>query len=138
LIPAVGDLLKAGETAEVAAVRRLRIACIAHLEARVAETLEAPRDWRRANAVGCDCAHCTALSGFLADAASPRWVLRAKEADRGHVANTIRGALCDVDMVTERRGSPHSLICTKNQASYERRRTQRASDLKHLAALRGK
>jgi predicted 2-oxoglutarate/Fe(II)-dependent dioxygenase YbiX len=137
LIPAVRELLKAGATAGVEAVRRLRLACVAHLDARVAEPLEAPRDWRRASAVGCNCAHCTALSGFLADPASARWVLRAKEADRSHLANTVRAALCDVDTVTERRGSPHSLICTKNQASYERRKIQRGSDLKHLEWLHG-
>jgi hypothetical protein len=38
-------------------------------------------------------------------------------------------------MKTERNGRPYSLICIKNQASYERRRIQRTSDLADLERL---
>ncbi len=65
-----------------------------------------------------------------------RWVLKANETDRGHVEGTIRNARCDVDTMTERRGRPYSLICTKNQASYERRLIQRRNDLADLEWLR--
>jgi hypothetical protein len=57
------------------------------------------------------------------------------EADRSHVENTIRSAKCDIDMTTEKRGRPYSLICTKNQASYERRVRQREQDLLDEASL---
>ena len=103
----------------------------------MAEPLAAPRDWQRASALGCKCAYCAALSGFLADPQTLRWVLRANEGDRSHLESTIRTARCDVDTVTERRGRPYSLICTKNQASYERQRTQRQRDLADLTRLRG-
>jgi hypothetical protein len=49
----------------------------------------------------------------------------------------IRRASADVAI--QRRcaaGSPHSLICRKNQASYKRRVAQRKQDLADLAALR--
>jgi hypothetical protein len=36
---------------------------------------------------------------------------------------------------TERRGSPHTLVCTKNQASYERHVAQRKQDLTHIKTL---
>ena len=39
--------------------------------------------------------------------------------------------------VTERRGSPHTLVATKNEASYRRRANQRRQDLEHVAALGG-
>ena len=64
-----------------------------------------------------------------------RWVFKANEAERGHVERTIREARCDVDTRTERRGRPYSLICTKNEASYERLRAQRATDLADLERL---
>ena len=41
----------------------------------------------------------------------------------------LKKARSDVDTKTERRGSPHALVCTKNQASYERRVRQRKQDL---------
>jgi hypothetical protein len=135
LVPAVRALFDRGEIARSAAVGRLRLACIAHLETRVAQPLEAPQDWSRASAVGCKCVHCTALSRFLADAKNARWVFRANESERKHVEMTVRGAHCDVDVTTERRGRPYSLICTKNQASYEGRKRQRGRDLADLRHL---
>ena len=136
LVPAVRDLPGPTETGRSAAIERLRLACVAHLEDRVAQPLEAPRDWGRASAVGCECAHCKELSRFLADPDNERWVLRANEGERRHVEMTIRGAHCDVGVTTERRGRPYGLICTKNQASYERRRKQRGRDLADLKHLR--
>jgi hypothetical protein len=136
LVPAVRQMTGPGKT-EGRAVQRLRSACVVHLRARVAETLEAPRDWKRPSAVGCSCPHCTELSGFLADPARKTWIFKAKQADRSHVETTIRNAHSDLDVTTERRGSPHSLICSKNQASYERRVKQRKEDLADLERLEG-
>jgi hypothetical protein len=136
LVPAVRVLLGPGETVRSAAIERLRLACVAHLEDRVAQPLEVSRDWGRASAVGCECAHCKELSRFLADPENSRWIFRANESERRHVEMTVRSAHCDVDVTTERRGRPYSLICTKNQASYERRRKQRGRDLADLKRLR--
>jgi hypothetical protein len=49
----------------------------------------------------------------------------------------VRQHRCDLDLTTEKRGSPHTLICTKNQASYGRRVEQRQTDLEHRARLGG-
>ncbi len=38
-------------------------------------------------------------------------------------------------MMTDRRGRPYSLVCTKNQASYDRGAKQRRQDLADLALL---
>jgi hypothetical protein len=97
--------------------------------------LASPPDWKRASTVGCRCARCSELSRFLADAAQHTWIYRAAEADRQHVAETMRTSLCDVDTITEKKGRPYSLNCTKNQASYERRVTQRKQDLRDEASL---
>jgi hypothetical protein len=135
LVPAVRRLTQSLETKGSAAVRRLRLFCIEHLRARVAEPLEAPRDWRRASALSCRCPRCAELGRYLADPERKTWAFKAAEADRGHVEATIRQARCDLDVTTDRRGRPYSLICTKNQASYERRKQQRKTDLENLAAL---
>ncbi len=137
LIPAVRKLLGLRQTLNSAAMRRLRLACAAHIEARVAEPLEPPQDWTRASVLGCTCTHCTGLSQYLADPERATWVLRAGEGVRVHVENTIRAARCDVDVTTERQGRPYSLVCIKNQASYERRRKQRHRDLTDLKRLNG-
>jgi predicted 2-oxoglutarate/Fe(II)-dependent dioxygenase YbiX len=137
LVPAVRILLDRSETSGPAAVQRLRAACLAHLDTRIALPLEAPSDWRRDDKLGCNCKDCQALGLFLDDAAQPAWVFAAAEPRRRHVEATIRAAGCDVDTATEKRGSPHRLICTKNQASYQRRCAQRANDLTERERLSG-
>jgi predicted 2-oxoglutarate/Fe(II)-dependent dioxygenase YbiX len=129
IVPAVRALTGSTLTDSSAAVQRLRLACLNHLRARIAEPLEAPRDWRRASALSCTCRHCGELAVFLADPSAKTWIFRAAEFDRRHVEMTINRAGCDVDMTTERRGRPYSLICTKNQAGYERLSKQRKKDL---------
>ena len=121
--------------AEQPAVAGLRVACLAHLRERIALPLAPPEDWQRPSTVGCRCPRCSELSRFLADGKQKTWILRAAAPDRSHVEGTIQDAKCDVDMTTEQRGRPYSLICTKNQASYERRVTQRKQDLRDEARL---
>jgi hypothetical protein len=134
VVPAAVALVQsvAGEVA----VEQLRLACLAHLDGRIAEPLAPPADWRRSSAVGCRCPFCSELSHFLADPTRKSWSLRAREADRAHVAGTIRTAACDVDTDTVTTGRPYSLVCTKNQASYQRRVMQRGKDLENVRLLR--
>ncbi len=135
LVPAILKLTRSAETARSDAVGRLRTACLEHLRARVAQPLEPPKDWVRPSALNCDCPRCAELSRFLADPSRKLWQLKAAESDRSHVEATIRHCGCDLDVITERRGRPYSLLCTKNQASYERRVEQRKKDLADLKQL---
>jgi hypothetical protein len=65
------------------------------------------------------------------------WTLKAAQQFRSHVEGEIRTAHADLDVRTERRGSPHGLVCRKNSASYERRVAQRRQDLADIAILKG-
>ncbi len=135
LVPAVRDLTGRAMSRDWAMVQRLRAACLEHLHARIAEPLEPPRDWTRASKIGCRCPHCSELRSFLADPDRKSWIFKAAEAKRNHVTGSIRQSGCDLDLATERRGSPYSLVCTKNQASYDRRAQQRQQDLDDVALL---
>lgn len=132
LVPALRDLKRSDP-----AIEPLRAACLAHLRARIAAPLEPPADWRRASKLSCTCEQCRQLAAYLDDPAQKVWVLRAVEHVRGHVEGTIRSSDVDLDTRTDRHGRPYSLICSKNQASYERRATQRTRDLAEVAALGG-
>jgi predicted 2-oxoglutarate/Fe(II)-dependent dioxygenase YbiX len=135
LVPAVLGLTGQAASRDVAAVQRLRTAVLEHLRARIAEPLEPPRDWARASDITCRCAHCRELSRFLADPDRQRWIVKAAETERRHVEESIQRSGCDLTCATDRRGRPYSLVCTKNQASYDRRAHQRQQDLAHLARL---
>lgn len=109
------------------------------IDMRIAQPLAAPRDWRRDSKLPCSCEYCAQLAQFLDDPARESWTLRAAEAHRRHVEDTIRRRRCDVDCVTIRQGRPYGLACTKNQRRYEARCRQRAADLvlvERLAAVK--
>jgi len=115
----------------------LRRAVLAHLERRIAEPLRAPTDWARPAEVACTCTYCADLNRFLAAPDREVWRLKAAERHRQHVTGSITRHRCDLYLATERQGTPHTLVCTKNQASHERRTKQRERDLEHRALLGG-
>jgi hypothetical protein len=137
LVPAALELVKLEESKVWPAAERLRMASLDHLRERIALPLEAPRDWTRTNPLNCSCSDCRELGVFLLAADQKQWRLKAVQARRSHIEQEVRHAVCDLDLATERRGSPRTLVATKNQASYERRATQRREDLENVAALTG-
>jgi predicted 2-oxoglutarate/Fe(II)-dependent dioxygenase YbiX len=132
LVPALRQLAGTQAIKHGAAVQLLRRVCLDHLRARVAEPLEAPKDWRRASKLACRCADCSELAAFLTDPVRKTWMFKAAEVARRHLEETIRKARCDLNVTTDRRGRPYSLVCAKNQASYDRRVKQRSQDLADL------
>jgi hypothetical protein len=137
LVPAARAFAKLAESRAWPAVGRLREASLDHLRRRIALPLEAPRDWTRTNPLECTCGDCHGLGAFLVAPDQQQWRLKAVQDRRTHVEQSVRSAACDLDLTTERRGSPHTLVATKNQASYERRAKQRREDLEHVSALGG-
>ncbi len=132
LVPSLRQLIGSVAANHGTALPSLRQACLQHLGARAALPLEAPRDWNRAKKLACRCPHCGELGRFLADPGRRIWIFKAAEAARSHIDQTIRQARCDLDTATDRRGRPYSLVCTKNQASYDRQVKQRNQDLADL------
>ena len=136
IVPALRLLAERPALMDRPASRRLRAAALAHLQARVSLDLAPPADWRREVRMNCRCEHCQGLGRFLRSADQEVWRFKAREADRRHVEDSIRQGRLDVDCTTERKGSPHVLVCSKNQASYERRVAQRRADLDDLQRLK--
>jgi hypothetical protein len=135
LVAAALAFAKRADSMAWPAVQRLREACLDHLHRRIALPLEAPRDWARTNPLKCTCGDCRALGAFLVAPDQQQWRLKAVQDRRAHVEQSVRHTACDLDLTTEKRGSPHTLAATKNQASYERRAKQRREDLEHVSAL---
>ncbi len=135
LVPAALQLTETEASRELPVVERLRHAVRMHLKTRVAEVLEPPADWRRDSQITCTCKDCAELRAFLNNPAQSTWSFKAAEAKRNHIEHSIKSNQCDLTCITERKGSPHSLICTKNMASYQRRVEQRKNDLDVLERL---
>jgi hypothetical protein len=106
------------------------------LEALTAEEPQPPTDYRREANVSCKCAECGELKRFLLDPKELVHRFRAMQKQRSHLETCIRSFNCDVDCTTERKGSPHTLVCTKNTASFEAALKKYREDCEHLAAIR--
>lgn len=142
LIPAVASLLSdrtfhdsAKPSIGQAASARLHRHCLAELRTRTAERPEPPADWSREAKLDCKCADCRELAEFLKNKTESVHHFRRRQELRTHLEQKIEQHYCDVTHVTDRRGSPQTLVCTKTQASYERRLTQFETDVRLLGEL---
>jgi hypothetical protein len=106
------------------------------LESRKSHPPQAPVDWRRASATGCNCTDCKELARFLKDPSAQTLRLPLAEMRRRHLHNIIDGKKLDTTHETERKGRPYTLVCTKTKASYERALQAHRIDLDHLAKIR--
>jgi hypothetical protein len=108
---------------------------LGELEDRASHPPEKPADWRRESATGCRCADCQALSRFLKDPTAQVLRLPLAEQRRRHLHQVIDSNKLDTTHVTERRGRPYTLVCTKTQASYERALAAHHVDLDQRAKI---
>lgn len=116
---------------------RLLQHCLTELRAATAHPIEPPKDWKREAKLGCRCEDCIALSRFLRDPTERVGRFPMNSQRRRHLHQQISKHRCDVKHVTGRKGSPQTLVCTKTQDSYERRRKQYGVDRELLAELEG-
>jgi hypothetical protein len=138
-VPALLDLelwLRRNVKHSSPALRRWLTAVVEELELRKSRPPQEPTDWRRESATGCDCPDCEELSRFLKDPNAKTLRLPRAQERRRHLHNVIDRRKLDTTHVTERRGRPYILVCTKTTDSYERALKAHHVDLDHLAKVR--
>lgn len=109
--------------------------CRDELAARTAVEPQPPEDHRRDNEISCDCEDCRKLSVFLADPHEEQLRLPVKKERRRHLHGVINNNRLDLTHETERRGSPHTLVCTKTTASHDAAVEIYQRDLKNLKRI---
>ena len=107
----------------------------AFLLARSATVPQEPRDWRIASEIDCDCRHCAKLRAFCRNSAARTERFPLRKDLRKHLHRIIDAHRLDMSHVTERRGRPFTLVCTKNRASYRRRLTEYEKDVSWMRSL---
>jgi len=133
-LEAIGPWVKKHLKTPCAALAQWLAACREQLEALTASEPVAPTDFRRAARLSCDCTDCRALKTFLQNPVERVYRYRARQDRRDHVRNNAYGN--DLDFETDRKGSPHTLVCTKNTASYQANLKLYHENQRRLAALR--
>ena len=109
--------------------------CRQMLQARTDGVPQEPADFRRSNKMSCSCSDCSELSRFLADPDQCEKRMKLNKGRRRHLHDIIRSNRCDLTHVTERYGSPYTLVCTKTTASYQRACKINERDLSNLSRI---
>jgi hypothetical protein len=117
------------------AASRLLQHCLTALRAATAQPVMPPKDWVRDSEMSCKCEDCQKLVVFLRDPEQRVGRFPLRKDRRQHLHQQIDKHRLDLTHVTERQGSPQTLVCTKTQASYELRLKQFGIDQKLLADM---
>ena len=85
--------------------------------------------------MGCSCADCAKVAAFLKDPNTEQLRFPAAKPRRQHLHRQIDSNKLDLTHVTDRRGSPQTLVITKTNASFEAAQNVHDLNLKNLAQL---
>ena len=131
----------------ICAARRQKIALldapIRHLWTSAAEFLlrrsetppEPPSDWRMDVEIKCRCADCLELKAFARDEAARVHRFRVNKQRRSHLHGIIDRHRLDMTHVTERVGSPQTLVCIKDRRTFARRMKQYRDEIAAMRSL---
>jgi hypothetical protein len=92
-------------------------------------------DWRLNVELSCSCPDCRELQTFARDPAERVHRFRVKKERRRHLHNTIDRHRLDMTHVTERAGSPQTLVCKKDRRTFDRRMKQYQDEIAAMLRL---
>jgi hypothetical protein len=118
--------------------QRLRERVMAELADLTQTPVVKPTDWKQDIKLSCQCQDCAELQTFLLDPEEIVHRFRVRKDRRQHLHNIIKRHQCDMTHITERQGSPQTLVCTKTRTQYQREKNQwenRVTLLQDLQAL---
>lgn len=118
-----------------AAVKRLWEHSAEFLLHRSGRPPESPTDWRQEAQLSCSCADCRELRAFTLDPVEQTHRFRVRKDRRQHLHQLIEKHSLDMTHATDRKGSPQTLVCTKDRRSYQRRCDQYRKDIAALTSL---
>jgi hypothetical protein len=118
-----------------AAAGRLWIHAAEFLLARSEQPPAPPTDWKQSVTISCNCEDCRGLQKFARDPEAQVGRFRVRQDRRQHLHRQIEQHGLDMSHVTERKGSPQTLVCTKTRRTYEHQCAQHRADCASMNAL---
>jgi len=94
-----------------------------------------PSDWRQTVKLACSCEDCRALQAFAHDPFLRESRFRIRKERRRHLHDQIGRHQLDMTHVTDRRGSPQTLVCTKTRGAYGRKCERHRADCAAMEVL---
>ena len=138
VVPAIERLgaRRGKETGPVtSSVRQLWASAAEFLLARSEVPPQPPPDWRLDVKISCACPDCRELQTFAHDPIERVHRFRVKKERRQHLHGAIDKHRLDMTHVTERLGSPQTLVCTKDRRTFERRVEQYEGEIAAMRTL---
>ena len=116
---------------------------VVHLWTRSADFLlrrsevppEPPSNWCLDVELSCSCPDCRELQVFARDSVARIHRFRVKKERRQHLHNAIDKHHLDMTHLTERVGSPQTLVCTKDRRTFDRRMKQYGHEIAAMRTL---
>ena len=94
-----------------------------------------PPDWRLHAEFSCKCAECRELQAFARDPDESVHRFRIRQERRSHVQNAIDQHRLDMTHVTDRVGSPQTLVCTKDRRTFKARMKEYENEMAAMNTL---
>jgi hypothetical protein len=116
-------------------VRRLWTSAAEFLLARSKAPPQPPSDWRLDVKLRCACPDCGELQAFAGNPTERVHRFRVKKERRQHLHAAIDKHRLDMTHVTERVGSPQTLVCTKDRRTFDQRVKQYENEIAAMRAL---
>ena len=137
IVPALELLHQRGGDAVLKdkAFRRLGVHSARFLLSRSEQPPEPPRNWRQDVKIACKCGDCRELEAFALDPDRQTHRFPVRKERRQHLHRQIDSHGLDMTHVTERVGSPQTLVCRKTRATFERQWRQYEQDLVSMRTL---
>jgi hypothetical protein len=139
VVPALGALRSKGRPdgnrGVYAAANHLWLQSAEFLLRRSEFPPEPPKDWRLDATLACRCADCRELQTFVRNPAEQVHRFRVRKERRQHLHREIEQHRLEMTHVTERKGSPQTLVCTKDRRGYRQRCAQYRDDVAALTSL---
>ena len=115
------------------AIQRLWTSAAEFLLTRSEVPPQPPPDWCLPAKLSCTCADCLELQAFARDPNERVHRFRVKKERRGHLHQAIDRNGLDMTHVTDRAGSPQTLVCTKDRRTFKARMKEYENE---IAAMR--
>ena len=133
--PAVVDFYKTAEVKNEGSIQEILTCCISQLEIAVHKVIETPTTSARSVKFTCSCIDCVELIRFLKHPTETQHQFKMNVSRRQHLHQQLDSGRADVTHKTEVTGTPHTLIVTKTNASYENNLKKRQQEKALLASL---
>jgi len=137
VVPAIAQMMAWPDLAPPLdrAVQRLWTSAAQFLLLRSEVPPQPPQDWRLDARLSCGCRDCLELQAFVGDPVANLHRFRVNKDRRRHLHQMIDRHKLDMTHVTQRTGSPQTLVCTKDRRTFKARMVQYGDEIAAMRTL---